>query len=227
MPLPRYNFERQTVGSSKKGISAHGLAVAPAQQDVSHCVLMSDDLSIMPDARMCSEALVHSASNGADYFVEVSPGQSSMTLATTGWCNSWLIVRPSASLLSCSLSSSYGTSRGSDTLPTGYDEEGYREAYHGDSKCSTSKTRNRLAHIFFSTPIELYLGRSHDARLIPRECRGVDLPGSAFGTPTLSTDAFQRTAFKMITEQVSSPGWWFSAMVNLQLKVVVSCGGLS
>ena len=194
------------------------------KQDVSHCVLMSDDLSIMPDFWDVLGNMVHSASNVPIGLMSNHPDGPALFDAGHHWykCNSWL-VGP-AICIPRNLLAQFVIWYESwlDTLPTGKDEEGYREFYHDDSSLNewVSKKLGAFSLHPLPAPIEhnLHLGRSHDAKPFPKHAaEWISWKRVWHSNP--ERDRFSELP-RHVAEQMNSPGWWFGANEAPMLKVV-------
>lgn len=142
-------------------------------QDVTHCVMLSDDLAIMPRFWDALGEMVSAAPHDAIGLMSNHPDVPRMLDDGVHWyrCDSWLvgpaIVMP-RNMLRAFVD---WYERWYFDLPTGRDEEGYREWYHDDSSINEWLTKVvKLGSLHpVPAPIEhiLGLGRSHDLTAFP------------------------------------------------------------
>jgi hypothetical protein len=143
------------------------------EQDVTHCVLLSDDLAVVPQFFTVLESMVHSAPYHPIGLMSNHPAAPQLFDDGHRWykTNSWLvgpgIVMP-RDLLRKAVA---WYEDWYQKLPTGKDEYGYRDFMHDDSSLNEFVTRHGLYSLHpIPAPIEhrITLGRSHDAAPFPR-----------------------------------------------------------
>jgi hypothetical protein len=183
------------------------------EQDVTHCVLLSDDLAIMPGFFTVLENLVHAAPYHPIGLMSNHPEGPAMFDEGHHWykTNSWLVgpgmvvPKPLLHMFVRWYEEWY------PKLPKGKDAEGYQEFYHDDSSWNEWVTKYWGGYSLhpLPAPIEhtLGLGRSHDPSPFP-----------AYAAESISwrrawhknPETFSELP-KHVGEQMRSPGWWFGA----------------
>jgi hypothetical protein len=190
-------------------------------QDVTHCIMLSDDLAIAPHFWDIVSGMVDAAPHDAIGLMSNHPKGPSLLADGTHWyrCNSWLvgpgIIMPRNMLVQfvAWYESWYFT------LPTGRDVQGYRDWYHDDSSVNEWLTRvGRWSLHPLPAPIEhqLSLGRSHDAAPFPKyAAESISWKREWHDNPRTFSELPRDVA-----EGMRAPEWWAKAGDAPMLEVV-------
>ena len=192
------------------------------KQDVTHCIMLSDDLAVAPHFWDIVGAMVDAASNVPIGLMSNHPRGPKLYEAGTHWyrCNAWL-VGPGIIMPKWCLErvlewypSWYGA------LPKGRDAEGYQEWYHDDSSLN-----HWITHVLHGcslhplpAPIEhqLSLGRSHDMAPFPKyAAEAISYKRVWHDNPRTFSELPREVA-----EGMRSPEWWAGANDAQMLEVV-------
>lgn len=194
------------------------------KQGADHCVMLSDDLAIMPGFWDCLDAMVSKASNVPIGLMSNHPDGPALYEGGYHWyrCNSWLvgpaIVMP-RDLLERFVSWYVDWY---PKLPRGKDAEGYQEWYHDDSSLNEwiSKVMRGCSLHPLPAPIEhqLRIGRSHDVNAFPKHA------AEWISWKRIWHDNPRRDVFSELPREVAdgmqSPDWWAGANASPMLEVV-------
>ena len=193
------------------------------KQDVTHCVLLSDDLNVMPNFFKVLDSMVSSAKHQPIGLMSNHPDGPALFEDGHHWykTDSWLVGPAMCiprDLLARVVDWYPGFMAG---CPTGKDEYGYREFFHDDSAINEFVTRFGPYSLHpLPAPIEhnLTLGRSHDAKPFPpHAAEWISWRRVWHENP--GREKFTELPMH-VGEQMQAPGMWFGAEEAPMMRVV-------